>query len=171
TTVPAPTPAPTAPPATPPPAPVPAAAPSVRFSFDSGTDGWGGQGHVTSLGSGTIAHDGPRSLQVGLKSTSGSDLPFVFVGVSGSSAPAPGQTLTAYVLVAGGSAAVQGKLFVQDTSFAWHMSPLVSLRQGGWTRLSLAVPSGIRVNQLGVQFLCTPVNQAATVYVDSVNWG
>jgi hypothetical protein len=148
-----------------------AAAPAgVRFSFeDGGTDGWGGHGHVTSLGSGTVAHDGGRSLQAVIHSTSASDLPYVSVSVSGASAPAAGQTLTAFVFVTG-SANVQGKLFVQDTRFAWHLSPLVGLGHGGWVRLSLVVPSGIQVNQLGVQFLCTPVNQNATVFVDSVGW-
>src|SRR5579859_5004966 len=92
-----------------------AVAPSARFSFeDGGTDGWGGAGHVTSLaGSGAQAHDGARSLQVGLHSTGSGDLPDVGVSVSGASAPASGQTLTLWVFVASGS--VQGKLFVQDT--------------------------------------------------------
>jgi hypothetical protein len=161
------------------PAPAPTAAPQaaaaaapagVRFSFeDGGTDGWGGHGHVTSVGSGTVAHDGGRSLQAVMHSTSASDLPYVSVSVSGASAPAAGQTLTAFVFVSG-SANVQGKLFVQDTRFAWHLSPLVGLGHGGWVRLSLTVPSGIQVNQVGVQFLCSPVNQNATVFVDSVGW-
>jgi hypothetical protein len=155
------------------PAPHAAAGPAagVRFSFeDGGTDGWGGHGHVTSLGSGTVARDGTHSLVAGLFSSSGGDLPYVSVGVGGASAPAPGQTVTAFVLVPAGSAAVQGKLFVQDTGFAWHMGPLVGPGRGGWTRLSLTVPAGVRVNELGVQLLCTPANRKATVYVDSVTW-
>jgi hypothetical protein len=147
------------------------AAPAARFSFeDGGTDGWGGHGHVTSLGSGTVAHDGARSLRVGLVSTGNSDLPIVSVSVSGSSAPGPGQTLTAFVLVQGGSVGVQGKLFVQDTGFGWHMSPLVTLAGGGWTRLTLKVPSGIAVSALGVQFLCSPANTGGVLFVDSVSW-
>jgi hypothetical protein len=148
-----------------------AAAGAVRFSFeDGGTDGWGGHGNVTSLGSATTAHDGSRSLRAGLFSSGGSDLPYVSVVVSGSSAPAGGQTLTAFVLATGGGPAIQGKLFVQDTSFAWHLSSLVGLPQGVWTALSLRVPSGIRVNQLGVQFLCTPAKASGAVLVDSVGW-
>jgi len=147
------------------------AATGVHVSFeDGGTDGWGGHGHVTSLGSGTVAHDGARSLEAVLHSTGPSDLPYVSVSVSGASAPASGQTVTAFVFVSGGSPSVQAKLFVQDTSFTWHMAALTGLGQGGWTELSLRVPSGVKVNQLGVQFLCSPVNQNATVFVDSVGW-
>jgi hypothetical protein len=167
--------------APPPPATVPTAVPApavvaaavaaaAQFSFeDGGTDGWGGTGHVTSLAnSGTEAHDGARSLQVGLHSTGSGDLPYVGVSVSGASAPASGQTLTLWVFVSSGS--VQGKLFVQDTSFGWHMSGLTTLARGGWTELSLTVPSGISVNRLGAQFLCTPFNTTTTVFVDEVNW-
>jgi hypothetical protein len=169
-----PVPATPAPPAAAQPAvPALAAAPPVRFSFeDGGTDGWGGAGHVSSVGnSGAVAHDGSRSLQVGLRSTSPSDLPFVEVSVAGASAPAPGQTLTAWVFVSSGSVSVQGKLFVQDAGFGWHLASLATLARGGWTRLSLVVPTGIAVNALGAQFLCTPANTGTTLFVDAVNWG
>lgn len=157
-----------APPAAP---PAGGSATAIRFSFeDGGTDGWGGHGHVTALGNGTVAHDGSRSLEVSLFSASGSDLPYVSVEVSGASAPSPGRTVTAFVLVARGGPSIQGKVFVQDTRFAWHMSPLVGLGQGTWTELSLTVPSGIAVNQVGVQFLVTPVHVTGTLFLDSVSW-
>jgi hypothetical protein len=149
----------------------PAVAPGFSFE-DGGTDGWGGAGHVSSLGSsGAVARDGSRSLQVGLRSTGSGDLPFVSVSVGGPSAPALGQTLTVWVFVSGGPVTVQGKLFVQDTRFGWHMSGLVALTRGGWRELSLAVPPGIAVNALGAQFLCSPFNTGTTLFVDSVNWG
>jgi hypothetical protein len=148
-----------------------AAAPAAQFSFeDGGTDGWSGAGHVTSLAnSGAEAHDGARSLQVGLHSTGSGDLPYVSAGASGASAPASGRTVTLWVFVSSGS--VQSKLFVQDGGFGWHMGELTTLARGGWTELSLTVPSGISVNRLGAQFLCTPFNTGTTLFIDEVNWG
>ena len=153
-----------------PPAPALAAA-AAQFSFeDGGTDGWSGAGHVTSLAnSGAEAHDGARSLQVGLHSTGSGDLPYVSAGASGASAPASGRTVTLWVFVSSGS--VQSKLFVQDGGFGWHMGELTTLARGGWTELSLTVPSGISVNRLGAQFLCTPFNTGTTLFIDEVNWG
>jgi hypothetical protein len=144
---------------------------ALRFSFeDGGTDGWSGHGYVTALGSGTVAHDGSRSLEASLFSAGGSDLPYLSVEVSGASAPSPGRTVTAFVLVARGGPVIQGKVFVQDAKFAWHMSRVVAVGQGTWTELSLMVPSSIAVNQVGVQFLVTPAHVTGTLFLDSVSW-
>jgi hypothetical protein len=152
--------------------PTPAPVGSPGFSFeDGGADGWTGHGHVNSVqNSTTTAHDGTHSLRVDALSSSTSDFPYVSVAVSGASAPAPGQTVTVWVLAPAGSAGVRAKLFVQDSAFAWHMGTFVTLPQGAWTQLSLGVPPGVGVNQLGVQFGLTPTGASGSLFVDSVSW-
>jgi transcriptional regulator with XRE-family HTH domain len=141
------------------------------FSFeDGGTDRWGGTGHITSIANGPVAHDGGHSLQLGLYSASATDFPYASVRLSEPAAPTSGQTVSLYTKVAAGSATVHGWVFVQDLGFGWHQSQPVALSASSWTRLSITVPPGIRVNGVGVQFQATPVNTNATVYVDSVSW-
>jgi hypothetical protein len=78
--------------------------------------------------------------------------------------------VTAWLLVPAGSAGVRAKLFVQDSAFAWHMGTFVAVPAGAWTQLSLQVPTGISVNQLGVQLGLTPAGTGGSVAVDAVGW-
>ena len=156
------------------PRPTAPAAPSlgtIRFSFeDGGTDGWEPHDHVTALANGNVAHDGTHSLLVYLYSSGATDFSHVDTDLIGMSAPTPGQTVTLFTFVPLGSTSMQGRVFVEDTSTAWHTSPMVGLAQGRWTKLSVSVPAGIVVTELGAQFLCTPFNTTGTVYIDSVSW-
>jgi hypothetical protein len=132
--------------------------------------GWFHRGDVTAFQNAAVAHDGVRSLQLSLFSSNSNDLPWTAVSVSGSTAPQPGQTIALYVLAAPGPARILGQAFFQDTHSKWHIGGPIWLPPGGWTRLTVTVPAGTDVNEVGVQFLCSPNDVGATANIDSVGW-
>lgn len=155
---------------TPTPTSQPASGGNGSYSFeDGGLDGWSSNGHIPSfINSTAIAHNGSHSLRVEVYSTSSGDMPFLYAPLS-SGEPVTGETLTMYLYLAPGSAAVQVQSYVQDGDYQWHVSNWVNLVSGGWTEVALTVPR-ISVTALGVQFLVTPANKDATVYLDGVSW-
>lgn len=162
---------------TPTPKPTPTPNPNgPKYSFeDGGLDGWSSTGHVSSLQNSTAVggQNGTHALQVVYSSSSTSDFPYISVTPSSGTGPTAGQTLTAWVFVPNGtSQTVIAKLFIQDSSFTWHVQNDVTVSQrGSWVQLSFAL-SGFsgNANMVGVQFNAAPANTNTTVYVDSVNW-
>lgn len=155
---------------TPTPTSQPASGGAGSYSFEDGSlDGWSASAHIPGFtNSAAIAHNGSHSLRVEVYSTSSEDMPFLYVPLS-SGEPVTGETLTMYLYLAPGSAAVQVQSYVQDGDYQWHVSSWVNLVSGGWTEVALTVPR-ISVTALGVQFLVTPANKDATVYLDGVSW-
>jgi Mannanase, galactose-binding domain-like len=159
---------------TPSPSPTGSPAPGPQFSFEDGTlSGWSSTGHITSITNSSAAggQNGARALQLTLHSTGSSDLPYAHVNPAGG--PTAGQTLTAYLYrPAGASTTVSAKLYaVNPSNSSWMQGNLTSVGTGAWVALRFTLPSfSGSASQIGVQFLVSPSNTDAIVYLDSVAW-
>jgi transcriptional regulator with XRE-family HTH domain len=150
---------------------------SGKYTFeDGGLDGWNantnvGINHIVSVRNSTAyARDGSHSLKVVFYSTSGNDLPFVWVHMS-SGEPVSGERVTAYVYVPVQSVQVDAQVFVQDSTYQWYHVTLTHLTYNQWIAVSFTVPQTKgSINALGLQFLAETPNEDATIYVDSVSW-
>ncbi len=148
--------------------------PILMYSFeDGGTDGWTREGHIIQFQNSNAVggYDGTRALQIVFSSRKSTDLPYISVNPI-TAAPHSGETLSAALFVPPATTTtVAATLYVQDMTYAWHISPATILSRGKWNVLRFVIPAFAGPGlQVGIQFLSTPLNVLTTIYADDIEW-
>ncbi len=146
------------------------AADPSRGNFETGTNGWAkGYGSVgTPDSSDARQYAGARSLRIPIaKTTTGSAGNSVALA---NPAQVSGKTVTYRIWVPNHAAitAVQPYYYVASSN-TWVGNYVTALTKGGWTQVTLAVPSSATPSQLGIEVV---VNGSFTgdCHLDAVNW-
>lgn len=146
----------------------------AEYEFETTLQSW-----KAGIGSASFSNIGPDAAHhfLGQSSLAGSittATPAFYVLEVDPAMPtiSPGTIVTFHVYIPDGAAIAWIQPYVQDTTFAFTglYADVTCLTRGGWSTLTLQVPSGgTQVGRMGVQFYVTPA-WTGTVYIDSVSW-
>ncbi len=143
----------------------------VRYSFESGTEGWlVSERCVNIWTSGSIAHAGRRSLALYLDRTASTTPGYAAVQPAGTLLP--GATVTLHVYLKAEATNVRAMPYVQDANRSWLTGPRVTLTPMQWIPLTITIPAtaAAPMHRVGIQFSTSGAAFSGYVNVDDIRW-
>lgn len=143
-----------------------------RYTFDTTSEGWAGEGATSVVRVTTPTHDGAGALQATKTMGAGFDS-LRFNDAQGlRDISALGRNLSIWALVPAGAGGTGwfAHIEVQDAAFAWIPAADVSMTPGTWSLLTFRDPGNLfaSMRSIGVQFSATGVSGSQTVVIDTV---
>jgi hypothetical protein len=145
---------------------------TLRYNFDSTSQGWAGEAGVVVARVTSPVHDGAGALRATKTMSAGTDSIRFNDSVNVTSdESSDGPVLTVWAQVPAGAAgsAWAAHIELQDAGFTWHAGANTTLVKGTWALLTYTPPPELlrACKALGVQFEATGVGGSQAVYIDS----
>jgi hypothetical protein len=144
---------------------------TAQYNFETSAQSWvrssAAPGMITSVAQSTDrAYAGTGALKV---NCSGHGVGDVAVA---SPTGAAGKTVSFRVWVPSGSNITGVQPYVMHTNWNWlgNYKAISTLTLNAWNTITLAVPAGVTVQEMGVELETSTTNWTGAVYVDSVSW-
>jgi hypothetical protein len=147
---------------------------NTLFTFDSGIQGWAGEGSATVSAESTIVHDGAGSLHIAQTVASGLGQVVRANDSNGNTAvESAGATLSVWCFIPTGTPGTtwRANIELQDSSFSYHNGPDVAITKGTWTQVTYRPPDTVwsAHKAIAVQFTVDDATgTTCDLYIDTV---